>query len=246
MKLRSGIPDSVEYPVELRVVPRAPRPGGITALEFLVRNPWNGRTVTDFQVMHEKLFHLFIVGPDLEFFVHDHPAPESSGAFRTDVAFPSPGVYRMLADFYPDGGTPQLAAKTIIVPGVGPSPPALSRDYAAKDSANLRVELETTPGQAIAGTKTRLVFRLSPAEGLQPYLGASGHMLAASDDRIDLIHEHTFDGSGGPDVQFDVIFPRARTYRIWVQFQRNGVVNTTRFDVPVRALSDTGSMRNWQ
>jgi hypothetical protein len=61
-------------------------------------------------------------------------------------------------------------------------------------------------------------------------------MLAASDDRIDLIHEHPFDGSGGPEVQFDVIFPRARTYRIWVQFQRNGVVNTTRFDVPVRAL----------
>jgi len=34
-------------------------------------------------------------------------------------------------------------------------------------------------------------------------------------------------------VRFDVVFPRARPYRVWVQFQRSGVVNTVHFDVPV-------------
>jgi len=34
-------------------------------------------------------------------------------------------------------------------------------------------------------------------------------------------------------MQFSLIFPRARTYRVWVQFQRQGVVNTAHFDVPV-------------
>jgi hypothetical protein len=33
-----------------------------------------------------------------------------------------------------------------------------------------------------------------------------------------------------------VVFPRPRTYRMWVQFQRNGVVNTVHFDVPVTKL----------
>jgi len=31
------------------------------------------------------------------------------------------------------------------------------------------------------------------------------------------------------------VFPRARTYRLWVQFQRNGIVNTAHFDIPVKS-----------
>ena len=54
-------------------------------------------------------------------------------------------------------------------------------------------------------------------------------MLAASDDRIDLIHDHPFIADGGRQLQFNIIFPRARTYKIWVQFQRKGVVNTAAF-----------------
>ena len=38
---------------------------------------------------------------------------------------------------------------------------------------------------------------------------------------------------GGPEVEFEVAFPRPQTYRVWVQFQRDGVVNTVHFDVPV-------------
>jgi hypothetical protein len=37
-------------------------------------------------------------------------------------------------------------------------------------------------------------------------------------------------------MQFNIYFPRAQTYRIWVQFQRQGVINTARFDVPVKDL----------
>jgi hypothetical protein len=81
-----------------------------------------------------------------------------------------------------------------------------------------------------------LFFRVTPAEGLEPYLGVWGHMLAASDDLIDMLHEHPAFAEAGPQIQFNLIFPRARTYRLWVQFQRQGLVNTARFDVPVSAL----------
>jgi hypothetical protein len=33
-----------------------------------------------------------------------------------------------------------------------------------------------------------------------------------------------------------VIFPRAEAHRVWVQFQRKGVVNTVAFNVPVVQL----------
>jgi hypothetical protein len=59
-------------------------------------------------------------------------------------------------------------------------------------------------------------------------------MLAASDDLIDMMHTHPFATEAGPVMQFNLVFPRARVYRVWVQFQRNGVVNTAHFDIPVR------------
>jgi hypothetical protein len=37
-------------------------------------------------------------------------------------------------------------------------------------------------------------------------------------------------------MQFNMYFPRERTYRIWVQFQRKGAVNTAQFDIPVQDL----------
>jgi len=122
------------------------------------------------------------------------------------------------------------------VPGGGLHPAKLSPDLTAKHTGNLDVELAMEPAQPLAGFKTMMFFRVKPVEGLEQYLGAWGHMLVASDDLIDLIHTHPFLADGGRQIQFNVIFPRARTYRVWVQFQRKGVVNTAVFTVPVSVL----------
>jgi len=44
------------------------------------------------------------------------------------------------------------------------------------------------------------------------------------------------DREGERQVQFNIIFPRERMYRLWVQFQNKGVVNTVAFNVPVVKL----------
>jgi hypothetical protein len=92
------------------------------------------------------------------------------------------------------------------------------------------------PPVPIVGLKTLLFFKITPSDGLEQYLSAWAHMLVASDDTIDLIHDHPYIADGGPQMQFNIIFPRARTYRIWVQFQRKGVVNTAEFTIPVSEL----------
>jgi hypothetical protein len=142
-------------------------------------------------------------------------------------------MYRVLGDFYPEGATPQLITKTIFVAGAAPRNVPLARDYSPKDGENLKVELTTSPAQPVAGTNTQMRFTVAPADGLEKYLGAWGHVLAASDDLIDMMHTHPFLADGSPQIQFDLTFPRVRTYRVWVQFQRKGVVNTVHFDVPV-------------
>jgi hypothetical protein len=236
MALVSGLPDPVEYHMHLDVAPRPVKPGQPANLTFEIHDPWKDRPVTQFQIVHEKLFHMFVVSQDLQVFLHNHPTLGSDGNFHYDYVFPKAGMYRVLGDFYPDGATPQLIAKTVIVPGPAPKPVTLSRDYSTKDAENMAVELVTEPQQPISGSKTQLIFRVKPGDGLEKYLGAWGHMLVASDDLIDLIHEHPFIADGGPQIQFNVIFPRARAYRVWVQFQRKGVVNTAHFDIPVKEL----------
>jgi hypothetical protein len=236
MSLVLGIPDPVEYPLDLSLSPRTPRPGERVDLLFTIKDPKNGAPINRFEVVHEKLFHMFIVSQDLSFFLHDHPVTSADGAFRYQGSLPKPGMYRLLTDYYPTGGTPQLTAKTIFVAGghlvtAHPEP-----DLSGKHAENLDVELTMEPQFPLAGLKTMLFFHLKPAEGLEQYLGAWAHMLAASDDLIDLMHTHPFLADGGPQVQFNMIFPRARTYRLWVQFQRKGIVNTAVFTVPVSVL----------
>jgi hypothetical protein len=237
MKLVDKIPEAVEYHMDLATLPRTLPLGQPVQLTFAVHDPWKGRPVTNFELVHEKYFHMFVISQDLEFFLHNHPVYEPDGSFRYDnLTLPKAGMYRVLGDFYPSGATPQLIAKTMYVPGTPPAPVHLSRDYATKDASNMQVEFRTEPPQAIAGLKTQLHFTIKPGDGLEKYLGAWGHMLAASEDLIDLVHTHPFIADGGPEVQFNLTFPRPGNYRVWVQFQRHGVVNTAHFDVPVQEL----------
>lgn len=239
MALVANLPEPVEYPVELRVdPPQIPSARPVT-LEFRIADPRTGGPVKQFEIVHEKLFHLFIVSQDLEYFAHVHP--EFDGAvFRLNTALPKPGTYRLLADFYPTGGTPQLVPKTITTAGyttpLEAAIPRLAPDLSPKQGDNLEVELKLDPPQPIAGRKTMLFVHLTPADGLEPYIGAWAHLLAVSNDLVDTIHTHPFIANGGPDMQFNIFFPREATYRVWIQFQRKGVVNTVAFTIPVTAL----------
>jgi hypothetical protein len=109
-------------------------------------------------------------------------------------------------------------------------------DPSPKQSSNLKISLRTEPATPIAGLTTMLLFDLAPGAGIEIYLGAWGHLIAASADLIDVIHTHPFIADGGPQMQFNITFPRPGNYRVWAQFQRAGTVNTAAFTVPVKAL----------
>lgn len=241
MTLRLGVPDQSEYHLDLKTIPATPRPKEKVRLIFSFRDPKDDSVVKQFQIVHEKLFHMFIVSGDLMYFLHDHPTLRADGTFVFDEIFPAAATYRILADVYPTSGSPQLIAKTVFVTS-GRDQPVLFNEATLEPSEgtqhgeNTDVEITTNPGSPISGFKTILSLKLKQADGLQKYLGAWAHMLIASDDTIDLIHEHPFTADGGDKMQFDLIFPRARTYRIWIQFQRKGVVNTIAVNVPVLDL----------
>lgn len=239
MALAPGIPDRVEYPLRVSVTPRAWKAGQRVAMRFEVLHPQTGRRVRDLQIVHEKLFHLFLVSEDLHYFAHEHPELQRDGTFLFETTLPKPGVYRLLGDFYPAGATPQLAVQTIVSADAAPLgrvQPRFDTGLRTASGENLGVRLTTEPERPLAGLKTLLFFDLDPAGRLEQYLGAWGHLLCASADLIDLIHTHPFIAEGGPRLQFNIVFPRPGVHRLWPQFQRAGVVNTVRFDVEALAL----------
>ena len=235
MKLVPGIPERVEFGLEISPSPKVVKPGETAVLTLRAVDPRTNGSKLGFEIVHEKLMHLFLVSEDLEYFAHIHPTLQPDGSFRQEVCLPRGGMYRVLADFYPSGSVPQLAVGTIFVAGRS-SAPHLAAALAPSKAANLTASLRLEPEQALAGLETKLMFTLDPAEGLQHYLGVWAHMLAASEDLIDLLHVHPFLADGGATMQFNVIFPRAGMYRVWTQFQRLNTVNTTSFTIPVSAL----------
>jgi hypothetical protein len=105
MKSVAGIPDPVEYHLDLTVTPHVPKSGDKAHLKFDVHDPWKNNPVKKFNIVHEKLFHAFIVSEDLQVFVQDHPT-WTNDAFQYDMTFRKPGMYRVLGDFYPEGSIP--------------------------------------------------------------------------------------------------------------------------------------------
>lgn len=114
----------------------------------------------------------------------------------------------------------------------------LQPDLAPQTTENSKVEVTLVPEHPVAGQNFTMFFRLSPDKDMQLYLGTAAHMLAASADLIDMIHNHPFaftdhTAAGYRLLQFNMNLHRAGVYRVWIQFQRQGVVNTVAFNVPV-------------
>ncbi len=223
----------LSYPLELQVTPPIIRPGEMVQLEFTVLDPVTARLERDFHAVEGASFQVFVVSQDLTFFRHEQTILESDGSFRFQFAFPQPGLYRILSRFQPEGAASQLVEDVVIVPGNPPPAAAIARDYSEKQSDNLRITLSTDPPQPYPGSKTMLFFHVDPVQDLEQYLGDWAQLFVASEDLIDVIYTHPFAADGGPQVQFNIHFPRAGNYRAWVQFRRDGIVNTVHFDIPV-------------
>ena len=66
----------------------------------------------------------------------------------------------------------------------------------------------------------------APVTNLQPYLGASGHLVVLRRSDLAYLHVHPEDGAG---LRFGVEVPSAGTYRLFLDFQHDGVVRTAAF-----------------
>jgi hypothetical protein len=221
------------YPVDLRVTPTTSG----ARLRLTVLDPRRRATVRRFTIVHERPLHLFVVGDDLAFFAHVLPEQQPDGVFMIDVALPRPGPYMAIAEFLPEGGTPQTSQQLFTTGEALATIAAPALDAAPKVVDGVRVSVDAS--QLKAGGSRPLVVRFddpatgAPVTDLQSYLGAAAHLLIVSADLTEAIHGHADEPFRDPGVTFTPLLPRAARYKLWVEFQRAGKVSTASFVVDV-------------
>ena len=258
MALVAGDPfDTREYTVEFSTAPTVVKAGVPIKMFFTVRHPGNGAPIRNFEVVHDKRYHLFIVSRDMDVFEHIHPEQRPDGSWEIEVKLPKPGYYQILSDFIPTGGSPQFIGRTLVTTdfaGDLESQAAhLEPDIIlTRTVGSITAHLQLEPSILVAGQYGHLSFALTdaatgqPVTDLQPYLGAFGHALILSEDMLDYVHSHPFEGPesditkgfGGPNVTFEGYMPRPGHYRAWSQFLRRGQVITVPFTLNVSTLEE--------
>lgn len=228
--------------VEPVVSPARGRAARLRGLRLRVSDP-DGRRVAKFATVHEREFHLFVIGRSLEYFAHVHPEKTGEeGRFDIEHELP-PGEYMLLADFLPYGGTTQMLQRALVTPGYGGrlfgAPPVLVEGPAETVVDGVRVRI--AEADLAAGKPGCLQFTLAdaasgePITDLEPFLGAPAHLLIVKPDLTDAVHGHPEEhATGGPTVSFDPRLPAPGLYKLWVQFQRKGSVSTAAFVVSAR------------
>jgi len=199
------------YTLELTADPKKPKAGESTTLRLIVRDRDNrNAAVTAFETVHEKLLHLILVRRDLNVFAHEHPEPNPDGSFTLRYTFPAPGEYRLFADTAPQAAGSQILSSALKVDGkdtglLAALPP-------------LALDVKSWPAR-----KTVPIAMPIDAKGLEPWLGAIGHLLLVHEDAQTFVHCHP-DESG--TLTFLTRFPKPGAYRGWLQYQSGGTLHT--------------------
>ena len=228
-------------------------------LVFAIREKGQTAVVRDFQLVHEKKFHLIAVSDDLSWFGHVHPAQSKDGKFTLRQTFPRAGRFWLYSDFTPASGANTVVQNEIRVgEGRTRAPQKLVPDATlSKEVDGVRFDLKlSAPLQT--GKQGVLSYTLSkngaPVRNMTPYLAAMGHMMAISRDGKGAVHTHTVSAGSdpqtglvvspqmataqGPTQSFKLELPTGGLYKIWAQFGVGGKIVTVPFVFQVKENSN--------
>jgi len=210
-------------------------------LTATVRDAVTGDPVDDLVRTHERWAHMVVTHTDLATFAHIHPLPrDTAGQLQVTTTFPTAGTYLVHTEFRREGHMANVLDRTTLtVPGPD-APLAGTTDqstHTESRAATAHGVTVTLRGDAVVADTSDLTLSFTdattgaPVTGLQPYLGAAGHVVILRADGTRFAHEHaeTTDKTGrpvfavpgmtfGPRLTLHTRFETPGTYRLWGQF----------------------------
>ena len=216
-------------------------PGQEQPLSLQILGP-DGHAVTEFETTHDKKLHLIVVRRDLSGFQHVHPTMAPDGTWTIPFTFPEAGTYRMFADFEATAADHGSTLGTDVDVAGAFTPVALPEPAQVAEVDGYEVTLD---GELVPGTASRLTLSIAkdgrPVTDLQPYLAAYGHLVALRGGDLAYLHVHPDGEPGdgrtepGPEIVFYAEVPTEGDYRLFLDFQHDGVVRTAEFTATAHA-----------
>jgi hypothetical protein len=220
-----GLSDSFEgYLIRPTAIPVAR--GKDLPVTFEILGP-SGTPLSDYEIVQERMLHLFLIRDDMSGFQHLHPTL-SGGLWSTSVTIDDGGAYRFYAEFTPKGrgvlghpvvlGMPfVIAGDTKLVPLPGPAPTSVAGPFTVTRLDGI--------SHLSVGRATLLRFTVDAT--LEPYLGALAHMSAFEVRTQSLTHLHP----AATELTFHTQFANRGEYRLFMDFQVAGALHRAAFTV---------------
>jgi hypothetical protein len=237
-------------PYRLDVIdwPKNAKAGQKQSLKLRVIDTKTGKAQTEFDIAHERDFHLLIASRDLNWFVHEHPVMKADGTWTIDMVFPAGGTYGVYGDVAPKGMGSRILVSKVTLTGPKPTwstklvPSVTATDRGLKaifaPVGDIRIGRTSTLQVKLFDQKTGM-----PASDTVPWLGAAGHMMIFHQDAQTVVHSHPSESEENSAlvkqgiVRFSARFPKAGLYKIYAQFDWRGKVRTVGFVVKIKENS---------
>jgi hypothetical protein len=218
-----------------------PSADGTGDVAFRILDP-SGAPLLTYTEEQTKLLHLYVVRDDLAQFRHLHPTLAEDGTWTARVDLGSPGRWRVVAEFIPQGAAnPLVLGTTLRVAGEW-TPADVPRGKAAEtgDDAVVKARLQA---EGEVGPNGRLRLRVTDEDGdpvaLGSYLGTSAHLTGFAIDSRGFVHVHPY---GAPEVTgdgtvltFHTVFTQPGDYRLFLQVRVDGLLHQIAVTAPVIA-----------
>lgn len=230
--------DSRAPTMKLVLSPSGPLvPGRSQAVTLVLSNIATGKPLgpNDLALAHTKKLHLLIVDGSLTDYQHIHPTadPANPNKWRFDFTPRFGRTYKVWADAtLPDGAHEYVGTDLVAGPDKAPAPSTATTLAAERDGLKFLLSF-SKPLRASQAAQGSIVITDSktgkPFSGLQPVMGAFGHIVAFAGDWNSIEHVHplgtepkTDDERSGPTIAFHIQPKQAGVLKLFAQIRANG------------------------
>lgn len=202
----------------------------------------NNSSDVELEEIHERLLHVIVLNDHLSWFSHIHAEPDGKGSYQVTETFPAGGNFIVYADYKVKGYSPRIDKFELSVKGE-PLPSATLETNRFTKTDGYRVTIDrkdlTTGALEIPIAIAKDGYDLKRAD-IENYLGAAAHIILINYDEKSFLHIHPESTLQYPIVGHAEV-SKPGIYRMWVQFQTNGVVHTAAFTLNITAPGVTSA-----